>query len=143
MDVRTILQMNGGNVVTVTPESTITEAAGQLIAHDIGVVVVTDADGQLSGILSERDISRAVADSAARIAEIKVGDLMETRVITCAIDDSIIDAVTLMNNDRIRHLPVLDGERVVGIVSMRDVSNVWQTAMGEELERLQRSIDTD
>jgi CBS domain-containing protein len=141
MDVRSILEIKGAGVVTIAPEGTMSEAAQRLIANDIGAVVVTDGGGRLAGIISERDISRAVAADAGRLAERQVGELMKTRVVTCEVHASIIDVITLMNQNRIRHLPVMDGDELVGVVSMRDVSDVWQDAMEKEIERLQRSLD--
>ncbi len=141
MDVRSILESKGAGVVTIAPEGTVSEAAQHLIANDIGALVVTDGGGRLAGIISERDISRAVADAAEYIADKPVSELMKTRVVICEAHASIIDIITLMNQNRIRHLPVMDGDELIGVVSMRDVSDVWQDAMEKEIERLQRSLD--
>ncbi len=140
MDVRTILEAKGAQVVTMPADGTVTEAAEHLVANDIGVVVISDGGEALKGILSERDISRAIVDNGGNIADRLVSELMHTRIVTCEPDDSIIDAFTLMNSNRIRHLPVVDDGRLVGMVSMRDVADSWREAMEIEIERLQQSI---
>ncbi len=138
MDVRTILETKGAKIVTMPPDGTVTEAAKNLVANNIGVVVISDGGDGLIGILSERDISRAVVDHGGNIADRLVGELMQTRVVTCDLDASIIDAITLMNSNRIRHLPIVDDGRLVGMVSMRDVADCWREAMEIEIERLQQ-----
>lgn len=141
MDVGSILESKGAGVVTIAPEGSVSEAAQRLTANDIGAVVIIDGDGRLAGIISERDISRAVADDAGLLADKQVSELMKTRVVTCETHASIVDVITLMNQNRIRHLPVMDGDELVGVVSMRDVSDVWLLAMENEIEQLQRSLD--
>ena len=141
MDVRAILEIKGTGVVSIAPEGSVAEVAQRLLDNDIGAVIVTGGDGRIAGIISERDISRAVTRDAGDLADRPVSELMKTRVVTCEIDASIVDVITLMNRNRIRHLPVMDGDELVGVVSMRDVSDVWQDTMEQEIERLQLSLD--
>ena len=108
------------------------------MANKIGVLVVLDNDGKLAGIVSERDISKAVNHDAKNLNHRRVGDLVTNRVITCAPDYSVFDVMILMDDNHIRHLPVIDDGKLVGILSMRDVMQHWIKTQGEEIDRLQK-----
>jgi CBS domain-containing protein len=108
-------------VVTVTPETTIRQLLSILAEHNIGACLVCVGDS-LEGIVSERDVVRRLhADGPAVAVENTVGAIMTTEVTVCAPSDALEDILGVMTDRRIRHLPVVDGGRVVGIVSIGDL----------------------
>ena len=108
------------DVLTVAPEDTLGEAAAKMTERGVGAVVVSDF-GRMIGILSERDIMRAVADRI-HSSEARVREWMTSDPITATPDTTIEEAGRTMLENGFRHLPVVDGERAVGIVSLRDVA---------------------
>lgn len=123
MNVETILRAKGAKVVTVTPEATVSEAAKILRRARIGAVVVSSDGSDVLGILSERDIVNTMADPTKRtgLLEKPVSALMTREVLTCEPQDTVQKCMALMTDRRVRHLPVLQGERMIGIVSIGDV----------------------
>lgn len=121
MNIADVLRHKGSTVVTILPTDSVEAAAQSLASKRIGAVVVRDRRGKLVGILSERDIVRGVADKSASALNLKVQDLMTAEVKTCKPADSIKDVMSLMTLRRIRHVPVMDGEDLVGLVSIGDV----------------------
>jgi CBS domain-containing protein len=116
-----ILAGKSPDVVTTRPDATIAEVAKLLKAKRIGAVVVTDADGGLCGIISERDLARGLADHGADLLTLRVGDLMTREVSTCSPDDGIDQLMQQMTEGRFRHLPVVADGRMIGIISIGDV----------------------
>ena len=108
------------DVLTVAPEDTLGEAAAKMTERGVGAVVVSDF-GRMIGILSERDIMRAVADRI-HSSEARVREWMTADPITATPDTTIEDAGRTMLEHGFRHLPVVDGDRAVGIVSLRDLA---------------------
>jgi CBS domain-containing protein len=108
------------DVVTVAPEDTLGEAAAKMTEKGIGAVVVSDF-GRMIGILSERDIMRAVADRI-HSSEARVREWMTADPITATIETSVEEAGRTMLENGFRHLPVVEGERAVGMLSIRDVA---------------------
>jgi len=121
MYVRDILSTKGGRVMTIKPDAQISTTSKLLSQHRIGAVLVTDATDKIMGILSERDIVRGLATHGGAVAELSVTDLMTRDVRSCGPDDTIADLMAIMTTHRIRHLPVLEDGRLVGIVSIGDV----------------------
>ena len=116
-----ILAGKSPDVVTTRPDATIAEVAKLLKAKRIGAVVVTDADGGLCGIISERDLARGLADHGADLLTLRVGDLITREVSTCSPDDGIDQLMQQMTEGRFRHLPVVADGRMIGIISIGDV----------------------
>jgi CBS domain-containing protein len=116
-----ILAAKGGDVVTTRPDATVAEVASLLKAKRIGAVVVTDPAGNLSGILSERDLARGLADHGAKLLDMRVSQLMTVEVVTCSPDDGIGQLMQTMTERRFRHLPVVEDGRMIGIISIGDV----------------------
>ena len=121
-----ILHTKGAEVATVTPGTSVADAVGLLRDRNIGALVVTavDDDRRVAGILSERDIVRALGSDEAATAEVVRGPvetLMTPTVATCTPGDSVDDVMRLMTERRVRHVPVLEGDRLAGIVSIGDV----------------------
>jgi CBS domain-containing protein len=121
MQVRHILRNKGREVVTISADATLSEASRLLARKHIGAIVVRDRDGQVSGILSERDIVRAVAEASVNALPQSVSAHMTRGVETCSESDSIEDLMEVMTHRRLRHLPVVEGGRLCGIVSIGDV----------------------
>jgi len=122
MQVRHILGDKGGNVIGIDPDATLAQAARILAERRIGALVVTGADGALAGILSERDLVRAMAADGARALEQGVGRYLTRDVVTCRLSDTTEALMEMMTAGRFRHLPVLDEEdRLCGLVSIGDV----------------------
>jgi CBS domain-containing protein len=121
MIVRSILEGKGETVLTVTPSTGVADAARILSGKRIGAVVVTDPQGTIAGILSERDIVRGLANHGERVMAMEVRELMTSNVQVCAMDDTVDRLMDVMTQRRIRHLPVVSGDRLVGIVTIGDV----------------------
>lgn len=121
MKVADILKTKGSAVKTVRPDETALELSEQLRAERIGAAIVS-ADGKsINGIISERDIAYGLAAHASRLPTITVERLMTEVVVACAPDDTIDEVMQTMTLKRIRHLPVKDGDKLVGIISIGDV----------------------
>ena len=120
MKVASILKRKGTDVVTVTPETTIVRAAAELHAMGIGALMVS-ADGRtMLGMLSERDIVNGIAVYGARALDLTVSDLMTRKPVTCTPEDTVTRLMTQMTEKRVRHLPVMEGHELRGIVSIGD-----------------------
>ena len=125
MRVADVLKSNRQSLATCIPEESITSICTRLSALNIGAFPVCDAHGALVGIISERDVVRAFAKDGARLADMHVRDLMTRDVTTCTQETSMVEAEKLMNKHRVRHLPVTEGAKLVGMLSIRDVM-VWR-----------------
>ncbi|HVZ06034.1 CBS domain-containing protein [Hyphomicrobium sp.] len=121
MNVSSILKTKGSDIMTVRPTETVQNAAMRLRLKGVGALIVSNDGVTLNGIITERAISDGVAVHGGAVGGMHVSDLMITGVFTCAPSDSIADAARLMTNKRLRHLPVMDGGRLVGIVSVGDI----------------------
>jgi CBS domain-containing protein len=115
-----LIRHKGSAVVTVGSATPMAELLNLLEAHHIGGVPVVDGD-TLMGIISERDVVRRLANVGAAVLTSTVGDLMTTDVITCEPADDLDGVATLMTEHRFRHMPVVSGGRLVGIVTIGDV----------------------
>jgi CBS domain-containing protein len=119
MKVEAVLAAKGREVATVNPTATLATVAQRLRLEGIGALVVLEAD-HLVGIVSERDVVHAFAEHRAETTSIKVAEVMTRNVLTCRADDSLTRVLGLMTRHRTRHLPVLEAERVVGLISIGD-----------------------
>ncbi|HEY5238601.1 MAG TPA: CBS domain-containing protein [Rhizomicrobium sp.] len=121
MLVRHILREKGRDIVTITVDATLSDAARLLARKRIGAVIVYGEDGSLAGILSERDLVRAVSEESVAALARPVSAYMTRAVMTCSENDSIEDLMELMTHRRFRHVPVMESDRLVGIISIGDV----------------------
>jgi CBS domain-containing protein len=121
MTVARILAAKGRDVITTQPHRTLAEVVEVLVAKNIGAVVVTDVQDHVIGILSERDIVRAVAKRGTAVLNDAVSMHMTAEVLTTREDESVHVAMEKMTNERSRHLPVIRDERLVGLVSIGDM----------------------
>ena len=123
MKVREILDAKGQSVVTIRSDATLSTAVHRLALERIGALVVSDDGVRVAGILSERDVVAGLARDGADLlaAGRRVADLMTRNVVTCGPDDTVKHLMAEMTRRRVRHLPVVVGDRLVGIVSIGDV----------------------
>lgn len=135
MLVQDILKTKGGAIHAIAPDRTVTEAAGRLSELRIGSVVVLE-DGRLAGILSERDIVRAIAARGRRCLDEPVSELMTREVVTCHRDQPIAAVMELMTSGRFRHVPVIEDGAVVGVISIGDVVKHRLDETQEEVRQL-------
>ena len=125
MKVIEVLKSNKQVLATCAPEEPVLTVSERLTALNIGAMPVCGTSGLLIGVISERDVVRAFARCGARLTERYVRDLMTREVITCGPDDGMADAENRMNQHHIRHLPVVDRGKLVGMLSIRDVT-AWR-----------------
>jgi CBS domain-containing protein len=140
MAVAHILRKKGSDVVTVSPTDSIQLIVDMLVRHRIGAVVVLDGKGNISGIVSERDVVRAMAGGMAGILGKSAADIMTEKVTTCEPGDSEADLMQLMTENRIRHLPVVSDGRLAGMVSIGDVVKFRIESIEREAEEMKTYI---
>lgn len=116
-----ILKDKGDKVYSLSGQATLEEAAKELNARRVGAIVVLDGDGALAGVLSERDIVREIAKSGPAALSSKVSEAMTKAVITATPDETVDVGMARMTDRRIRHLPVIAGGKLVGIISIGDL----------------------
>ena len=121
MRVEDILRDKGTNVATTSPDANISSALAMLRDRGIGALMVATATNPVSGILSERDIVRALAERGPSVLSESVGTNMTSPVISCAPAELLTDAMSTMTTKRFRHMPVVDCGKLVGIVSIGDL----------------------
>ena len=142
MLISAILSNKGDNVISVTGEMTILDVTGVLRQHRIGAVLVREPDGVIDGVLSERDIVRGLASEGAAILTQPVRTLMTREIITCKPSEDVGTALAIMTKNRIRHLPVLEGGTLLGMVSIGDLVNARIQESLLEAESLREYIAT-
>lgn len=121
MKLRDILRTKGTDVKTIRDEVSLLDAATELTDHNIGVLLVVDGSDVPLGILSERDIVRQVSNQGGSLDRLRVRDAMTRELIICVPGDDVDYAMQVMTQQRIRHLPVMDGNRLAGLVSIGDL----------------------
>jgi len=140
MTVARIIGNKGRDVVTAQPHRTLAEVTRQLAERRIGAVVVTDGAGSIRGILSERDIVRALAERGAAALDDAVSLHMTTKVVTCSPSARIPDIMSGMTTGKFRHMPVEEDGRLVGIISIGDVVKHRLAEMETERQALESYI---
>jgi CBS domain-containing protein len=140
MAVAHILRQKGSDVVTVSPSDSVQTIVGLLASHRIGAVVVLDGKGSIAGIVSERDIVRAMASDPAGVMTRTAADIMTAKVMTCEPGDSEADLMQLMTENRIRHLPVVAEGRLAGMISIGDVVKLRMESIEREAEEMKTYI---
>ncbi len=135
--VRHLLQSKNNRIWSISPQATVYEALELMAAHNIGAVLVMEG-GQLVGIFTERDYARKVVLHGKTSKTVTVGELMTTEVTCVGPDDTIDDCMSLMTEKRTRHLPVMENDKLIGVVSIGDVVKAIisdRELMIRELER--------
>lgn len=121
MNVSSILKVKGGSVATARPDDTLEVIAKRLAEHKIGAIVVVGEGNQVAGIVSERDIIRALSRNSAGALSLAVREVMTKDVMTCNETSTIEQMMSVMTQGRFRHVPVVQDGTLVGIVSIGDV----------------------
>lgn len=121
MTVQAILSQKGRQVVTMGPKQALREVCETLTTHKIGAVVLIDAHGNIGGILSERDIVRALAGEGAAALDRPAEDFMSAKVVTCTESETTDQVLARMTAGRFRHMPVVRSDRLIGVISIGDV----------------------
>jgi CBS domain-containing protein len=121
MNVKAILAAKGGDIVSIEPTADLAAAAQLMSGRRIGAVVIRGVGGRLSGILSERDIVRAIAEHGAAALGLPVAQVMTRNVMTCGEHDTVAELMEQMTAGKFRHIPVVNDGRLVGLVSIGDV----------------------
>lgn len=142
MKVSDILAGKGREVVVIEPTANLQTAAKLLASRKIGAVVILGAGGRIAGILSERDIVRALAERGASALESPVGQTMTREVMTCSEDDTCAEIMERMTTRKFRHLPVVTDSKMVGLVSIGDVVKQRVEEIERETEAMRDYIQT-
>jgi CBS domain-containing protein len=142
MNIEHVLAQKGGQVYTIRPEQTVREALAELARRNVGALVVVDGRGRLAGIISERDIVRAAARDEA-LFDRPVRELMTRELVVGEPGDDLRVVAHTMTERRIRHLPVVAGERLVGIISIGDVVKAMRDEYEGEIDILQIRVATE
>jgi CBS domain-containing protein len=141
MTVRAILDTKGHHILNVEPEAALAAAVKILGERKIGAVLVM-SHGRIEGILSERDIVRVLAERGAAVLDEPVSNVMTRKVVSCRQNDTVAAIMEIMTLGKFRHLPVVEGERVVGLISIGDIVK-WRVQEYEnEQEALRQYIKT-
>ena len=141
MTVRAILDSKGHHILSVEPEAKLSAAIKLLGERKIGAALVM-SKGRIEGILSERDIVRVLSERGASVLDEPVSEVMTRKVISCRQSDTVAAIMEMMTMGKFRHLPVVEGERVVGLISIGDIVK-WRVQEYEnEQEALRQYIKT-
>jgi CBS domain-containing protein len=137
--VKHLLESKGSKVFSIAPDAPVLEAIKHMAEHRVGALLVMRGD-QLIGVVSERDYARKVILQGRSSSQTAVSDIMSNAPLTVAPDTDVFDCMRLCTDSRVRHLPVVDGQRVVGVISIGDLVKAVIDAQAEEIEHLQRYI---
>ena len=140
MTVAAILKHKGHEVAHVAPTATIAEVVQQLAARRIGAVLVLDSTGQAIGIVSERDVVRSMAEHGGRTMEMTAAQLMTADLHVAGPGTTVAQATEMMTTNRFRHLPVMDGDHLLGIVSIGDVVKARLSQQEQEVDSLKAYV---
>lgn len=132
-----VLDRKGRDVATLRPDATLADAARRLTEHGIGALVVTEDDVHVAGIVSERDIVRRVAREGSAALDQRVDTAMTSPATTCTPGTAVDELYGVLTEQRIRHVPVVEGGRLVGIVSIGDLVKWRMEELADEAHHLQ------
>jgi CBS domain-containing protein len=139
MKIHDMLARKGRNVHTVSPQQTVAQAIRLLVNHGIGSLVVMES-GEIRGIITERDVLRLVDRTAEALGEVRVEEAMTRELIVAVPEDDVNHVMDVMTQNRVRHLPVVEGGRLHGIISIGDVVNELRRDAEEENRHLKSYV---
>ena len=139
INVRQLLDRKGRQVFSIAPTAAVLDAIRMMAEHHVGALLVMQGDA-LSGIVSERDYARKVILMGRSSADTPVRDIMSAPVITVQPETAVEQCMKIMTDQRVRHLPVIDGGRVVGMVSIGDLVKVVIAEQQQQIEQLESYI---
>ncbi|MEP6897358.1 MAG: CBS domain-containing protein [Rhodanobacter sp.] len=137
--VRHLLEGKGRSIFSISPDAPVLDAIKHMAEHRIGALLVMRGD-QLVGVVSERDYARKVILQGRSSAQTAVSDIMRSEPLTVGPDTDVFDCMRLCTDSRVRHLPVMDGNAVVGVISIGDLVKAVIDAQADQIEHLQRYI---
>ena len=137
--VQHLLAAKGGDVTSISPDASVLDAITLMADRSIGSLLVMQGD-ELKGIVTERDYARKVIVKGRSSESTRVADIMSTEVVTATAEQTVKKCMELMTNRRIRHLPVVDGGKVVGVISIGDLVQAIIAEQQEEIEQLESYI---
>jgi len=140
MKLAELIKSKEKEIVKITQDSKIAAAASTMTEAKIGALLVEDGAGKIVGILSERDIVRGMGPHGADLHDVEVSELMTRNLIRCSPSDTVNEAMAMMTDRRIRHLPVFDGEELVGFISIGDLVKCRIMEVQSEAEALRQYI---
>jgi len=142
MKISQVLREKGDYVATIAEDASVADALNQLVEKKIGAVVATNAGGQISGVLSERDIIFGLSSFGESVLRKRVKDLMPQELHTCTPNDTMFKAMSMMTDRRLRHVPILEGGELMGIVSVGDAVKARIAEIEREAEALREYINS-
>ncbi len=140
MKLSEVLRNKGSDIYMLKANDSIAEAATTLAEKKIGALLVEDGKSQIVGILSERDIVAGMGPHGADLHDVRISELMTTNLIKCTGQDTVLQAMEMMTDRRIRHLPVFDGDDLVGVISIGDLVKCRLSEVQAESEALRQYI---
>ncbi len=140
MLVRDVIHSKNRHVISIDSAATVSEAVAKLVQNNIGSLPVVDPSGRLVGIFSERDVLRIIHNRGENFGRMPIADVMTRDPITCAMTDDVNDVMGKMSERRIAKVPVLDGQELVGVVSVGDVIKVMYDKLHTENQHLMSYI---
>jgi len=142
MTVKTILSTKGGDVISIEPTASLETAVKTLAKHRIGALLVLGPDRRVVGILSERDVVRALGEQGADVLTMPLAQVMTRKVVTCGETETVGTLMEQMTAGKFRHIPVVEQDQVVGIISIGDVVKHRLHEMDQESAALRDYIQT-
>ncbi len=139
MKVRDILRKKGSEIISISPTATVLDALKLMAQHNVAGVLVLDGE-KLAGIFTERDYARKIVLKGKTSADSKVSEVMVTELVTITPDDDTTRCMRLMTDKSIRHLPVLEGGKLVGLVSIGDIVKAVIEEQQSTIEHLEKYI---
>ena len=140
MIIADLLRLRNDDVFKIKSTDCIADAANELTKKKIGVLLVEDDSGKIVGILSERDIVGGMGPHGADLHDVAVSELMTTNIVKCAPKDTVLEAMAMMTDRRIRHLPVFDGDDLAGLISVGDLVKCRISEVQAEAEAMRQYI---
>ncbi|HEY2330192.1 MAG TPA: CBS domain-containing protein [Verrucomicrobiae bacterium] len=138
--ISSLLHQKTSVVWSVSPESTVFDAIKLMAEKNIGALLVLAADGRLAGLFTERDYTRKVALHGKSSKETRVREIIASQIVTVTMEDTVEDCMRLMTEKRVRHLPVIEGAKVVGIISIGDLVNWIISTQNAAIEQMEQYI---
>jgi len=140
MIIADLLRLRNNDVFKIKSTDCIADAANELTERKIGALLVEDDAGKVVGILSERDIVGGMGPHGADLHDVPVSELMTTKIVKCAPKDTVLEAMAMMTDRRIRHLPVFDGDNLAGLISVGDLVKCRISEVQAEAEAMRQYI---
>ena len=140
MKISIILDKKGRDIYSISPDGTLKDMVRDMLSLSIGSLLVLKDDGALAGIITERDFLHNVNKHPDTWESVRIGDVMITDVVTASLEDTLEQAMSIMTKHRVRHMPVLDSGKVVGMLSIGDIINASLDETTFQNELLKRYI---